>query len=231
MALISDVVPGSVFGRLTVVELFRKPSKRSGHQDIFASCECQCGNKVAVRTYTLGENTRSCGCLHIDTVTKTGLSKRDKKLYYAWRNLIGRCTSPNNRAYKNYGAKGVTVCPEWLNSADAFESWAKANGYAEGMSIDRIDPAGNYEPSNCRWASMTEQRGNKRNRQMYLAWGELKSVSDWLKDARCTFKNRRIIRQRVYVLKWPVERAMTEPVANDGSFAFENKRIFDGKVV
>jgi hypothetical protein len=74
-----------------------------------------------------------------------------------------RCNNPNNQKYKDYGDRGIKLCDEWLNSFEAFYDWAIANGYADGLSIDRKDVNGNYEPSNCRWATMVEQRHNRRD--------------------------------------------------------------------
>lgn len=102
-----------------------------------------------------------------------GLS--NTRLYDIWRGMIRRCTDPGQKDYPNYGGRGITVCDEWRHGFQTFYDWAWDHGYSPDLSIDRIDPDGNYEPSNCRWAGNTEQavnnrhlRGTYRNLRMHV---------------------------------------------------------------
>ena len=92
----------------------------------------------------------------------------NKRLYGVWNNIKQRCFNPKNPSYKYYGGRGIAMCDRWLNSYNAFETWAIQNGYDEHAeigkcTIDRINVNGNYEPNNCRWISIAEQNRNKQN--------------------------------------------------------------------
>ena len=84
------------------------------------------------------------------------------RLYNIWRGMKQRCYYPSHQSYKHYGGRGITVCDEWLSSFINFHTWALANGYADHLTLDRIDPDGNYCPSNCRWVTWEVQAQNKR---------------------------------------------------------------------
>lgn len=102
------------------------------------------------------------------------------RLYNIRKGMKKRCYYLKDKDYKNYGGRGVSICEEWLDSWRAFQSWALDNGYSNELSIDRIDVNGNYEPSNCKWATAKEQANNKRNNiNLIEIDGELKTLNDW----------------------------------------------------
>lgn len=157
-----DIPPGTVFGRLTVIEEARTPGGRRA-----MLCRCECGTEKVVDLAKLrAGHTRSCGCLHREQAvdlarinTTNGMSKhvhRDR-----WANMMDRCTSPDNNHYHNYGARGIEVCPEWHDVA-VFCAWIDENlgPCPPGMSMDRINNDGNYEPGNVRWATASQQVRN-----------------------------------------------------------------------
>lgn len=103
---------------------------------------------------------------------------RHTRIYNIWRSMRQRCNNPGCGSYEKYGAKGVKVCDEW-ESFPAFYDWAMENGYSDTLSIDRIDPFGNYEPLNCRWADLATQENNKRTTVRLTINGETKTIHEW----------------------------------------------------
>lgn len=151
---------GQIFGRLTVVNFSHMVAKHS-----YWNCVCECGKTHKVRSDCLKNGlVKSCGCLNSEAkVTTHGKSKT--KLYHVWASMKDRCNNPNNkRGARYYQPKGITYCKEW-ESFEPFHEWAISHGYEEGLTLDRINNDGNYEPSNCRWVTMKVQNNNKRQRK------------------------------------------------------------------
>jgi hypothetical protein len=149
------------FGRLTVIE-------RDGyaHKQSTWRCVCDCGNEKVTKSQNLRKGlTESCGCLHKERAAEAGqLTVKHGHgygtgTYKSWQGMWQRCTNENDVGYENYGAKGVMVCERWRE----FEAFLEDMGERpKGLTLDRINPFGNYEPSNCRWADWFVQNNNKR---------------------------------------------------------------------
>lgn len=164
---------GKRFGRLTVIQFAE--SDKDGQAKW--QCVCDCGKETVVRGYHLRSGrVQSCGCLLRETVSRrmkehhTGGNFKhngsNTRLYQTWANMKTRCLNPKNRAFKWYGAVGITICPDWLNFEN-FQKWALQSGYQDNLTIERINPSGNYEPSNCKWIPKSEQRNNQRRSKQW----------------------------------------------------------------
>lgn len=154
---------GEKYLMLTVIEKVDRPLYVKD-KHLYYLCECECGNKTIISTSNIGK-TKSCGCKRLDASLRSthGFASHKKydKLYHTWNGMKYRCYNKKGKNYKNYGARGIKVCDEWLRDFMAFREWSLANGFAENLTIDRIDVDGNYEPDNCRWVTVAEQNRNK----------------------------------------------------------------------
>ena len=131
------------------------------------------------------------------------------KLYYVWMAIRQRCSMPSRDRSSYYMARGITVCDEWSSSFDAFKSWAMDHGYAEGLQIDRINTSGNYEPSNCRWATRIVNMNNRSNNVRVVFRGEEAPLMDAIRTSG-TSTSASTIRERLS-RGWDAEKAILTP--------------------
>ena len=133
---------------------------------------------------------------------KHGMTKTSE--FYSWNHMKDRCGNPNNQNYASYGGRGIKVCERWLVSFSAFieDMGRKPSIY---HTIDRINNDGNYEPTNCRWALMSEQNSNKSNARIITFNNKSQSITEWAKQLRVSVKT---LRSRLNY-GWSVERTLT----------------------
>ena len=189
MTAIKDIT-GRKFGKLTVLKLQTLKNHRT-----YWLCQCKCGNtKVVRKDHLLSGVTQSCGCLEKVNLSKLAFKSTHghsaEPIYYVWNSMRQRCMNPKSTHYKNYGGRGIRVCDEWLTLFEPFYEWAMSHGYHEGLTIDRIDNDGNYEPCNCRWVTNKVQSNNRRNNHVI----EKKTVTQW---AESNNMNPKLVGQRL----------------------------------
>lgn len=170
---------GHQFGNLKAIEQSENHCGR-----VAWKCICDCGNIVIVTSkYLIDGTTSSCGCLRrqiTGNLRKThGMSKT--RLYKTWKNMKTRCDNFKCVEYKDYGGRGIKYCNEWQKFISFYE-WAVSNGYKSNLTIDRIDVNGNYEPSNCRWATNSQQAQNIRKTMNVTYNGITKTIHEWSKE-------------------------------------------------
>lgn len=186
----TDII-GVRFGRLIVQSNSHseKCTKSNGSKHYY-NCLCDCGNTcIKERCYLKYGNTSSCGCIRSEMLAKRnketaslhGDSKRYERMHNSWSAMLNRCEHINNKNYDLYGGRGIRVCDEW-HKWEVFRDWALNNGYNDGLTIDRIDRNGNYEPSNCRWVTMDVQANNKSNNKYITYQGRTQSLADWCRE-------------------------------------------------
>lgn len=144
-----------------------------------------------------------------------------EKLYFVWKTMRQRCFNKKQHDYKWYGALGISVCQEWDNPVNFIE-WAKANGYKEGLTLDRIDYNKNYEPSNCRWITIEKQQLHKRNNHYITYKNETHSIPEW---AEILGMSNQMLYFRIVVRHWDIEKAFTTPPIAQGKYIREKKGV------
>jgi hypothetical protein len=209
---------GQKFGRLTVI----KQVKNDNSNHINWLCKCDCGNEKTMRGDHLTRNiVKSCGCYNreISKIKAIKMGKNSKKhglsnnrLYRIWAGMKSRCYNYDMENFDLYGGRGIKVCSEWLDKNNGFMNfynWATKNGYQENLTLDRIDTNGNYEPSNCRWATWEEQANNKRSNHYITYNGKTQTLSQWSRELNI---KRDVLYDRIDRLNWDIEKALSTPV-------------------
>ena len=191
---------GKKFGKLTVIEMCGNNGKGTHYK---SKVKCECGKIYKVNDTEL-INGRRTGCRSCNSYLKKH-GKTNTKLFNVWQSMKQRCYYKSNKEYKNYGGRGIKMCEEWKNDFMQFYNWSINSGYKKGLTIDRIDVNGNYEPNNCRWATQLEQANNKRNNILITYKGITDTLPNW---ARKTGIQRSCLEYR-YSHNWDIERMLT----------------------
>ncbi|HEY0011576.1 MAG TPA: hypothetical protein VGB79_01840 [Allosphingosinicella sp.] len=137
--------------------------------------ECTCGGRTFILTEHIKRGMRlSCGaCKPRPKRTRQSRPRSDRARLSSIRSgMLRRCANTETRSYSRYGGRGISICAEWRGDPEAFVSWSLANGFRAGLSLDRIDNDGNYEPQNCRWVTISEQQRNRGNTRLDAAKAE-----------------------------------------------------------
>lgn len=196
---------GKKFSRLTVLSY---AGAIAGRQKIWL-CECECGTRKSIRSGSLlNGSVKSCGCLSSEVTANRNRTHgmRNHSLYPIWNNMRFRCLNPKCAEWKNYGARGIKICPEW----DSFRVFAQDMGDkpTAAHSLERKDTNGDYSPSNCVWATNTEQSNNKRNNRRITIGPVTLTVAQWEKERGFT---KDLLRSRLKAGWDPVD-AVLRPV-------------------
>lgn len=202
---------GMTFGRLKVVEDLGSEPRRGAKW----LCKCECG--IEISTYSgplISGHVQSCGCrareLSAEAMRRihTTHGRSNTRIYKIWSNMKSRCYKDDNNRYARYGGRGIQVCDEWRNDFEKFYEWSIANGYADNLSIDRIDNDGNYCPENCRWADYKTQSNNRKSNRLFTLMGETHTLMEWCERYEVPYDR---VKQRLFKLGWDIEHALMQP--------------------
>lgn len=193
---------GKRFGNLVVLY---DTGIRSKHGEIYWMCKCDCGNLTRVQGKHLRSgNIKSCGCKRFEACKTHG--QTNTRLYNIWCTMKARCIRKTSQKYNRYGGRGIKICDEWKNF-EPFYNWSMSHGYNENLSIDRIDNNGNYEPSNCRWATAVQQANNTSENRIIEYKGEKMTISEASRKYNVSYK---LLYKRIK-RGWDINRAIETP--------------------
>ncbi|WP_114752346.1 hypothetical protein [Pleomorphovibrio marinus] len=170
-----NIISGTKHNKLTI--LSEVDDNRKGR---FVLCICDCKNKTTVNLASLRSgHVKSCGCLrpHITKPTRTHCMSKTR-IYRIWRNIKTRCFNKKVRSYEHYGARGISICDEWMDFIPFYE-WSKKSGYKSNLTIERIDFNKDYCPENCTWIPLKDQAKNTRYAVLIDYMGEKKCIAEW----------------------------------------------------
>ena len=178
------VNPGDKCNYLTAIEVKKFEGCKKVHHDVYkVHYRCVCGKEGwCQKSYFIHGKVKSCGCM---TRKTHGYSKT--RLYRVWASIKYRCCIETSKDFYLYGGRGIKMFEEWKDSFTAFKAWADANGYKEGLSIDRINSDGDYCPENCRWATVEEQANNKRSNVRIEYKGKVYTVAELARETGISY--------------------------------------------
>jgi hypothetical protein len=206
---IRKTVTGLVFGRLTILD-------EGGDCPRYVNCMCSCGSKKLIRlNHITHGKISSCGCIRAELSAERAAHMRESldfhglsgsKAYGVWCAMKQRCLNKNNRAFKDYGGRGITICKEWLNSFESF--FSDMGEPTNNLTLDRIDNSKGYSKNNCEWRTRKQQQRNRRTNRLLKYKGETKTVVEWAEAIgmkQKTFANR-------ICSGWTIEQAIEVPL-------------------
>lgn len=201
---------GKRFGRLVVLQRAGLTKCRSA----LWLCRCDCGSEKSFPTYRLNSgDATACGCQWRTVMRGNKYKERhgfsQHPLYNTWHDMFHRCNNQKRSRYNDWGGRGIKVCKRWLDPWKFVEDMGPKPRYA---TLDRKDNDGDYKPSNCRWATRKEQNRNTRTNRLIEFRGQTKPLGQWAEE---TGINEGAIRNRLDVLRWSVEKALTTPISSD----------------
>ncbi len=196
---------GKIFGRLKVLER----AENDKHGKARWLCLCGCGNqKIICSNNLIRGDTKSCGCLHKEIITKHGM--KNTRMYRIYHDMLSRCNNPNHKYYKNWGGRKIIVCNRWNPiEGGSFENFLEdMKECSLGYSIDRTNNNLGYYKENCRWATSKEQNRNTRRNLVITFNNKTKLLIDWAKELNI---NCSTLYGRIYRYDWTIEKSLTTP--------------------
>jgi hypothetical protein len=206
---VNDIIENLLITTTSKILLKSSISENPKRYMTYYNCVCiRCGDTAILRKNRLSKGFY-CTCKKKERKKNRTIKPTDK-LYYIWQNIKKRCYNPNNKSYKQYGNKGITVYGKWLASYEEFKKWSINNGYRQGLSISRINNNEGYTPTNCKWLKNIKQNNNRSNNH-FITWkGETKTIAEWeRKLGYCHNSLRSIIRKS----NKPIEEIITNTIS------------------